>query len=484
MISTTMRRCALLSVAALAGLLPLAAHGATKQAAQAPPLTVRFPISAQKPASHYALPLTADVYAAVNRQDLGDLCVRNAAGEALPFALSRPVAPAERRERALAVDSLPWFPMPASRETGSGGPAATLGVVIAPDGSLRAAPGANPASGRRPGEVVSLAPLWAGVEMSAVRGTKLTLIVDIAEPEYQGGLRLLESDDLDVTRPVGDGRLLVLRNERETLAANRLEFSGVRGKYLLLYWDQTPPTVTGIRAELVLEEFQAAPSPAFPATPEEARAAGADPASRQWLVDIPGEKDPAGNVVFRLSAHPPVDFVQLALPRSNTLISGTFSTAFLPGGYRGSASGTEKFFRFTGTNGTETRNKPVAVNLNRDAEWLFRPEGVAFEAETPRLSVSWQPDTLTFTASGDGPYTLSTGCAGAGPRALSALYPDEVTSRTAEPARLGAGERFDPEPVDAGPTDTRRLVLWGVLLLGLGFLGFMAYRLARGQNKQ
>lgn len=478
--SSFSRRCALFSAAVLLGLLPLSAQGAAKKETPPEPKVVRFTINVQKPASHYMLPLTPEVYAAVNTVNLGDLCVRNAAGEDLPFGFSRPPAPDHRKERALPAAEVQWFPMPV-HAADSGDPAAPLGVTIAPDGSLRAAPGSRTISDKRPGEVISLVPLWSGVDPREARNTRLTLTIDIAEPEYRGGLRLAESDDLDRSRSVGSGQLLFLRNDKETLVANRIELTGVRGKYLLLYWDQTPPTVTGIRAEMVLEEEEIAPPPTFPVSAEESRAANADPAGRQFL-EVPGEKDPDGNILFHLNAHLPVDHVQLALPRPNTLAPGVFYSGFRAGAFQGRASDSTQFFRLTSQNGTETRNRPVRMDVNRDAEWLFRPESKSFAgSEPPRLIVSWEPDMLTFVAGGEGPYTLMTGCSGSNPpQSAKALYPEGL-KQDATPASLSAGEKVDVNAVPA-PTDTRKMILWGVLGLGLALLGFMAYKLARGSR--
>ena len=380
-----LRRCALFSVTAFTLLLPFSAHGAAKK--EAPPVqkTVRFSIDVQKPASHYILPLTPEVYATVNTANLGDLCVRNAAGEDLPFGFSRPAVPDSRKERVLPAADLQWFPMPV-HAFDAGDPAAPLGVTIAPDGSLRAAPGSRPVSEKRPGDVVSLVPLWSGLDPREARNTRLTLTIDIAEPEYRGGLRLSESDDLDRSRSVGSGQVLFLRNDKETLVANKVELTGVRGKYLLLYWDQTPPIVTGIRAELVLEEEEVAPPPTFPASVEDFRAANADPAGRQFL-EVPGERDADGNIVFHLNAHLPVDYAQLALPRPNTLAPGAFYSGFQPGAFQGRSSGSMQFFRLTSQNGTETRNRPLRMDMNRDAEWRFRPESKTFASgEPPRLA--------------------------------------------------------------------------------------------------
>ena len=277
--------------------------------------------------------------------------------------------------------------------------------------------------------------------------------------------------------------MLFLRNDKETLVANKVELTGVRGKYLLLYWDQTPPIVTGIRAELVLEEEEVAPPPTFPASVEDFRAANADPAGRQFL-EVPGERDADGNIVFHLNAHLPVDYAQLALPRPNTLAPGAFYSGFQPGAFQGRSSGSMQFFRLTSQNGTETRNRPLRMDMNRDAEWRFRPESKTFASgEPPRLAVSWEPDMLTFVAGGDGPYTLVTGCSGSNsPQSVKALYPEGM-KQDAAPASLSAGERFDAA-APVAPTDSRKLILWGVLGLGLAFLGFMAFRLARGARAE
>ena len=456
---------------------------AAKQTPAAPPAkqAMSFSISVDNRSSHYMLPLSQGVYGAVNRQDLGDICIRNQAGENLPYALARP--PVERTKLLSTswTDTPPWFPMPVEGEAALDAP---LGVAIAPDGSLRAAPGSRPASQKRPGDIIPLTSLWAGKDLAEVQNVRVTLNIDISEPEYRGRLHVLESDELRAGRTVGSGQLTFLRNNADALVSNRVELNGVSGRYLFLMWDDTPPTLTGISVTLTAESYERPAPPRQPDSAAEAEAAGkAQPLQRQWLVDLPGEKDPDGGFAYHLNSHLPVDFVQLALPRANTVVSAELYSGFQPGDRRNAAGGRQKFYRLT-QNGTETRNPPTALPLNRDSEWWLRISGpTAGMEEAPRLAVSWEPDQLTFLASGDGPYTLVTGCSGPGPQPLGSLYAD-VVPKTVESAHLGAGTPLAAEPKAEPPTDTRKYILWGVLLLGLGLLGFMAYKLLKNPQSR
>src|SRR4029079_18620851 len=95
----------------------------------------------------YALDLPVEVYAGLERRDLGDLRVQNAAAESVPHALVRP-ASSERKPAASIA--LPYFPLLGA----PGRPVEdmTLRVERKPDGSVKAVVSTgerSPAAARR-----------------------------------------------------------------------------------------------------------------------------------------------------------------------------------------------------------------------------------------------------------------------------------------------------------------------------------------------
>jgi len=106
----------------------------------------------------------------------------------------------------------------------------------------------------------------------------------------------------------------------------------------------------------------------------------------------------------------------------------------------------------------------------------------------PRLEASWIPSEVLFLARGSGPFKLLYGDADAPSLALT---PDAILNpagsqdgahRSLKPGRatleaaqlLGGPMRLTP----AAPTpDWKRWLLWTVLVLGVGVLAYMAWRL-------
>ena len=106
------------------------------------------------------------------------------------------------------------------------------------------------------------------------------------------------------------------------------------------------------------------------------------------------------------------------------------------------------------------------------------------------MEVQWKPAQLVFVARGDAPFSLAFGK----PEATSAALPVSTLipryERLAElrlpQATLGEvasgppPTRFDRL---VGQINTRRVVLWAILLAGVAGLGYMAWRLSKGMGK-
>ena len=96
-----------------------------------------------------------------------------------------------------------------------------------------------------------------------------------------------------------------------------------------------------------------------------------------------------------------------------------------------------------------------------------------------RLHVEWVPNEVTFLAQGQGPFLLAYGNATA-IRAEADLSPIPATLQIA-PAALGSRQVLGGSARLVGnPPDFpwMRAILWGVLVLAVILLAWMAYRLA------
>jgi hypothetical protein len=98
------------------------------------------------------------------------------------------------------------------------------------------------------------------------------------------------------------------------------------------------------------------------------------------------------------------------------------------------------------------------------------------------VAAGWRPATLTFVARGSAPFTLGVGNASA---VSTAVGRDELlmdassaiaTARVGEPLALAPNANA-PSPAKADAY--RRYVLWAALLLAVGSLAAIAWRLAR-----
>ena len=103
------------------------------------------------------------------------------------------------------------------------------------------------------------------------------------------------------------------------------------------------------------------------------------------------------------------------------------------------------------------------------------------------VAAGWRPATLTFVARGTPPFTLAVGSATTVSSAVS--RDDLLMGASAVPATARVGDALSPEQAakaqSAGDPDARRrYLLWAALLLAVGSLAAIAWRLARGAHAQ
>lgn len=398
------------------------------------------------------------------RRDLSDLRVFNGADQPVPFAL------ASGADRTSVVDTvaLPQFAVFARRDEGTGSAFAEIDVAVRTraDGTvISVQPRGRPAATDRPSA-------WL-LDASAIKRPIRALLVDW---ESGAGAEVVHvnverSDDLRSWRPAAQRAALVRVAEGERILTQpRVEFfpGGER------YWrisasDRTTPFVLrSVRAETTAEGM-----PPARETRDYVGTAGAS----------------AGEYVFDLGAWLPVDAVRVMFPEPNVVARIEILSRDADGDeWRRVTTG--DFYRLT-RNGVEATSPALEIPRHTDRHWMLRvdPRSGLGGSVSPTLQVSWRPAEVVFVAGGESPFAVAFGNPNLRSERtdlpVASLIPDYT--RNAEQAlpeaRVGtvqtvalSGDRWRRY---VGDVSGRTVALWAVLLAGVAFLGFMAWRLSR-----
>lgn len=406
----------------------------------------------------FSMTLPANVYAASQRSDLGDIRLFNGAGDSVPYALDTPRLVAHTPPKARSVA---WFPLSSAPAGSSGVPA---GIAIAADGTLRAT-AAPPSGAQHDVDLIDLGRIPRTAQVSA-------LLVHLRDDNFQGRVTAEASDDLRHWQPAGDAQLLKVNYNGSTLKQDHIELNGVRARYLRLHWLDGTPYVDSMDAEI------------------EAVGPGAAQVSvtgREWregIIAHAGLKP--GEYFFTSGGAYPVERLRLTLPQPNTVAPAVvYSRTGLNAPWREVSRAT--LFRLH--NGTvEQSNAPLEFKADTDRQWRVVVDAPNNGQGNEALIVAegWRPATLTFVAQGSPPFTLAVGREEAQPAAVS---------RNALPvdAALAIGvARLSSEPPVAhlasaqltpgAPDPSRGYWLWAALLLAVSSLGAIGWWMARGAH--
>jgi hypothetical protein len=399
-------------------------------------------------AYRFSLPLA--VYQNTFHEDLGDLRVFNAEGVVVPFSLSRPTAESGTRRPPIA---LPLFPLHEGARVLIDGVHLTIN-------SAGSAVNLQTQNGTATTGVVRLYLLDAR-DVDATLSA-LQLGWPDAASEYTGRLSVEVSDDLAVWHLlVSAAPIANLHANGQALVANRVEFAPTTAKFWRLSWLGSAPSfeLTSILAE-----------PA--ASPTEPTRASLD------VIGILDPKSPR-EFTFDLGAHPPVSRLNVLLPDANTVLDVEVSS-------RSTTNGPWRVLTRSGfyrikTPDAEQQSAALQVGPDTDRYWRARILGTGDSPQAPlRLHVEWIPNEVTFLAQGHAPFLLAYGNASAN-RAEADLSHLPSTLEIA-PATLGASQvsggatRLIAKPA---PFPRMRVALWGVLLLAVVLLSWMAYRISK-----
>ena len=412
----------------------------------------------------YQLSLPIEAHFASHSPELQDLRVFNGQGEAVPFALIREQARTEQAEQRIA---LKWFPLYAADAT-----PASLGQVRIErkaDGTIVSVAEGNAAGSGPPQKLRGYV-----LDTGEAKGTdrKLELDWDPAVTGFQQ-LSVEASDDLQSWRVwERSAQLARLEFNGEHIERKQIDLSGGHAAYLRLTWNQ-PAEVPALTAA-VLTVGSATSRPAAFAWSEAAAPTRSDAASYEWDFSQPIA----------------IERLRIALPQVNVLTPVEIAT-------RDERAPSTEWRVLARTvlyrlliAGQEWQQQDVslvtapvrAIRLVPDAR------GGGLGSGAPMLSVGVTAQQLVFLARGSGPFTLAIGKDDAKPAGLTpaTLMPGYGSSQAPpiSSAQLGplmgstAASALGAAP-EAPKGGWQSLILWSVLLLGVGAIGFMAVRLLR-----
>lgn len=411
----------------------------------------RFALTGTPGAAYYAVTLNEDVYAHAHEASLGDLRVLNGDGEPVPFSLD---IPRDAPPQARTLYDVHWFAAPVDDAQKPG----TAGVVLGADGVLRA-------TGTAASQETTRA--WL-VDLSQLHDRKTAtvtaLVVALPAVEFQSGVNVQASDDLQHWSPVAQATLFRLSNQGSTLVQDRVEFTGLRAKYLRLTWQGKPPAPEAVRAEVAMG----------------APVAAADSAI-QWRAGLaPVQTPSAGDYQFDTGGVFPVERVKVRLPQANTVAQATlYARADAQAPWRLITSA--RLYRLAGAGGqAEQENAPISVPATADRYWRLQVDtrSGGLGAGAPQLSVGWRPATVTYAARGSVPFSLAIGEVARGnPVARTDLLAG--ASPAIAPAQLGTMTDSPADALTAEPPAgrTRQWILWGALVAAVAVLAAMAWKL-------
>ena len=450
-----------------------------------------MPVSVPAGTGVARLPLPREVYLHARTGNLADVRLVDRDGQRLPFAISTPPAQSNTQRSSIAARI---FPVTGS--TASGGGLQNVEIRTGSDGrllSVSASAGAGTATGTgAAGKTLQALILDIGQQAPGSRIGALRFTPPANTGDYSAQVLLEVSDDLKQWDGVGTTTLNWLSNsDTQTLANDSIVFAPRAFRYARLSWQDGQPLVfAAIAAQAVSETEAVLPRASI------VLQGVAGKQANEWRYATP-IAIPADSIALQFAQTNVVLPVTLGVYRQSNYVPQRRlhlhrQTRPAQGDYFDPLLSTS-FYRISEA-GKERVSGELAMPVVQTTQWILRPQtdGTALPATAPSLRLGWTPETLVFLAGGKGPYRLVFGKADAQPVAqpLSQVAPGyragelqalPIATVGALTARAGAAAER-PAAVDQG-LPWRLAALWAVLLLGVGVLGFFAWRLL-SQMKQ
>ncbi|MGA7827793.1 MAG: DUF3999 domain-containing protein [Geobacteraceae bacterium] len=412
----------------------------------------------------YQFALPDAVYRSVTRSDLGDLCVFNSQGEVVPFTLSYPSPPKTPNQETRIISI---FPVTGSRFQEQGSVSLTVRKGIG--GSLVSVQTAEP--GTRPGRISAYL-----LDASAVKSPlkDLTLNWEELSEGVVTKLRVEGSNNLeDWSLLVPSAVLIDLRYGDHRLERRTINLNGSSMKYYRI------------------SSAAAAEMPKLTAAMAHLSTATQEPPRHWSKISTTLRSKRAGDYVFTTDGLMPVDRIRVHLPQENTLVQASFfSRATENDPWQ---QGPSALLYRLHIRGEELTSPDIVLTRSSDRYRLMRidQDSGGIGKGLPLVEVGWVPAQILFLARGGSPFQLAFGsgkpgtCA-RGDSTLFQQFSDQHKKRYVAgtvlpgPQAILAGKAALQKPFL--PYDTKTVVLWSLLLLGVGTLAWMAVRLHRQLN--
>jgi len=437
-----------------------------------------MPVTVPAGAGIVQLSLPREVYLHASSPSLADVRLFDADGKRLAYAMAAPPA-----QSATQRSSIPAriFPVTGAQHTGDG--LQGIDIRTADDGRLLSV-------STRAGAAASTAALQAlildlGKQTQDRRIASLRFTPPARTDNYSAQVLLEVSDDLKQWDAIGTTTLNWLSNsDTQTLANDSIAFAPRAFRYARLSWQAGEPLAFAAITAQAVSETDIAP-----------------PRAAVVLQGAPGKQ--ANEWRYATPFAIPADSIALQLTQTNTVLPvalGVYrQNSYVPqhrlhlrqqarpaqGAYFDPLLSTT-FYRI-GLDGKERISGDLAMPVTQTNEWVLQTATeLPFSASSaPALRLGWTPATVVFLASGKPPYQLAFGNSNATAVAqpLSQVAPgfkaDELLAlKTASAGALqpntGAAA---PAPATKDGAPWRLAALWAALLLGVGVLGFFAWRL-------
>ncbi|WP_133500648.1 DUF3999 family protein [Cognatilysobacter terrigena] len=394
------------------------------------------------PADAYAVELTPEVYATVQRADLRDLDVLDASGRPVPVDL---VAQAAQNMQTTRRVALPWYRMPAPGGTTTDRDWRVM-VDVDTDGRLRVTrstdAAASPSATTLLIDATSLRTSPSALELAWRPGAS-----------FDAGYRIEGSNDLDRWYDVGRGRLVDVHEDARRLQMHRLEIatSTAGPRFLRLVPDDASgalPDITGVDA-VWTSTTQRAPV---------------------WRRLTP-KTDADGAFEFDVGGRYPVRWIDLDTAGNDARAWRLQSRDTLQAHWNDRSSYWVAYRVGSGRSSALVFDVPV-----RDRYWRLVPQS---GGDAPSLKVGYLPERAVFIAGGRPPYTLVAGSL----RAVREQRPVQAAiggmSNGVATARLAAATARSSNAALAPARDWKTWGLWAVLGLGVLAVGGFALHVLR-----